>query len=647
MREVRFLVLRTAWRHNSTPSEISQVSNASLARLFGSKNLDWNLRAYFHAATFGHLDIVPPHIVDIGPLPVDAPVQRPDKTWTSLNRRGTVHAALSLAPADIAPTDYDGVIVWVDAPADSGALTSYSWHDPGGTPHFINAAVLDQTHGLTFYQHEIGHVLGYGHSHGPAVPSIDDDGNQITRADGTVQLTKVYQDYACVMSGLSFGGQDASAPTLRTVGVPAPQLAGLWGTDSGPLPSAAATYIFGDFAYRISALPRLRGSATIVDFAGWQAGAVTRRLYAATEPYGLPGITPELARLATLTAEGSEWLIEYRVAEGWDAGLAHTGIQIRRRQAAKTKQPIMEVGPEWQGEISFGRTALGDRDWTSPQGSFTVTVERTSAPDQPTRWADVTVTAAASAPKALLSVTTDYAAPLRIPKTTGRRTLDTMCFSGDYGFWVEGRDASVAVTLVNYGFVAPYVSWSIDGRPAVPGSMTMQPRGTYPFPEGPVAARFDFDLDAIAFTDTAMTFTVSGLGGRRDIDVSCHVEETAPGVPSSGITVHSTVSIDGPALQWDSRYFDDFARCVLARIPRIAGATWPVVGPSDGPDMDGALAAAQHIPAIEDGRFDLVEAIATRFGIGIEAAVIRTEPDLPGRRATPDADTPQPGRTLR
>ena len=632
MRKVKFLILRTAWRSNVNPNKGKAASDLALAALFGVGNLDWSLRAYFRAATYGQVDFLTPDIIHIADLPADAPVPIPGKPGQKehgLTREQVVWAALNLKPANVLVADYDGVIVWLDDPCPGGALGNFPWRGEGGVV-FINTAVLDASTSLTYLQHEVGHVLGFGHSHGQPPAVVDDDaGLPVIRPDGTVQMTLTYQDPACIMSAETFGGQAAPASLSAITGnAPGSLVVNQWGGSAGPLPAAATNYIFGDVGvpFRDNLLPSWRGTTRVVDFAGWQTSPQTRRLFSPSKKdpafFGQP-----LARVGTLTAEGADWFIEYRTGRGWDVGLAHTGVQVRRRITSAGDQPATEKeGPEFVGEILIGRPWEGDLDWTSPGGTFTVSATRRAGADLNGPWVDVVVSSTPATPQAELTSTVEYGPFTSMPLNHGSREISDECFNGVYEFDLEGAVCSVTVSVVNYGFTAPRTTWMIDGKPTTGKSTKLSPRGTYPSPEGKVTAKADFQILGIATSPTELTCRVASTAGARSFEVSCTVEETSGPRIGTRVTATTTVDVDGVRLIWEDRYFDDFGHCVLRKFPRAIGALWRHQGPSDGPDMAGIRAIAETLPAEFEDRDFVLRALSQRYGVDLT----RITPDTRG-----------------
>jgi hypothetical protein len=620
MRKVKFLILRTSWRSNANPNKGKPAPDLAVAALFGVGDLEWSLRAYFRRATYGQVDFLPPDIIHIGSLPADAPVPipgQPGKKQHGLTRKQVIWAALNLKPADVLLAGYDGVIVWLDDPSPGGALGTFPWRGEGGVV-FINAAVLDASGGLTYFQHEVGHVLGFGHSHGqPAAVVTDEAGLPVIRPDGTVQMTLTYQDPACIMSAATFGGQAAAAPLASITGTsPGSLVVNQWGSAAGPLPAAATSYIFGEaIPFRDNVLPVWRGTSRVVDFAGWRASAQTRRLFSPFKKdpafFGKP-----LARVGTLTAEGADWFIEYRTARGWDVGLAHTGVQVRRRITSAGDQPATEKdGAEFVGEILIGDSWEGDLDWTSPGGTFTVSVARRAGAEQSGPWIDVVVSPTPGTPQAELTSTVEYGPFTSMPLNHGTRDISDECFSGVYEFDLEGAVCSVTLSVLNYGFTAPRTTWNIDGKPITGKTKKLSPRGTYPSPEGKVTAKADFRIVGIATSLTELTCRVASSSGARSFEVSCTVEETSGPRIGTSMTASTTVDVDGVRLRWEDRYYDDFGQCVLRKFPRAIGALWRHQGPSDGPDMAGTRAIAEILPAEFDDRDFVLRALSQRYGV--------------------------------
>jgi hypothetical protein len=148
-----------------------------------------------------------------------------DSRYTALN---AATAAAQNAGIDLSP--YDGVIVLLH-PGNSGG-TGY---DAGATGVGPGAScVLPTTDNRTFYCHETGHMLGFGHTFGVLTSGAD------WSDDGVAQVYPDYGDPYDLMSSAPFGGADPT--TTLQPGDAIPNFPN--GLSAGPMLSRANLHFF-------------------------------------------------------------------------------------------------------------------------------------------------------------------------------------------------------------------------------------------------------------------------------------------------------------------------------------------------------------------------------------------------------------------
>jgi hypothetical protein len=167
MATVRIGVVRYMWGAVAPTAQTHpQWPDWAYHEIFQASN-GWSAHDYWLRSTFGlidaQFDIRPWRILrrDQGEMLDPALVLDWESSILMENRRLCLAAVRQQARDDGDSLDgYDGVIAFVHAPpCNSGAS--------GGD------ALLDQGGFLSFYLHEVGHVLGFQHSYGPGGPYDD------------------------------------------------------------------------------------------------------------------------------------------------------------------------------------------------------------------------------------------------------------------------------------------------------------------------------------------------------------------------------------------------------------------------------------------------------------------------------------------
>lgn len=298
---MKIAVLRLLWAPGpQVPDEKPHLQwpDEFFFELFQASN-GWSLRDYWHRASFGLLQ-----------LEFDFSIARwwrfGDHSHAELkdDRNGILAAARQVIEGDngVSLSAYDGVIAFVHAPpCNAGAC--------GG------GAVFDQGGSVAFFQHELGHVLGFMHSFGPFIPPPNMFGS-------------LYNDPYCVMGYT--GTQSHTLPTPAAFSNVAIINSGFWASERRP--AAASLY------------RRFTGTPDFVN-SGWvehldPGGRVWVAALSEVE-----NTTPVLAVLP-VPATQSQVMIEYRTQSGDDQGVA-PGVVVHSIGAHDVGQGRGEVNPPW------------------------------------------------------------------------------------------------------------------------------------------------------------------------------------------------------------------------------------------------------------------------------------------------------------
>jgi hypothetical protein len=297
----RVAVLRLLWAPGPpVPDEKPHLQwpDDLFHEMFQAEN-GWSLRDYWRRASFGLLD-----------LEFDLSIAHwwrfGDHTHAELkdNRNGILDAARQVVEQDngVSLANFDAVIAFVHAPpSNAGAC--------GG------GAVFDQGGSLAFFQHELGHVLGFEHSFGPFLPPPDEFGS-------------LYNDPYCVMGYT--GLQSHTIPTPPAFANVTIINSGFWTSERRP----AAASLYRHFT----------GTADFVN-SGWVThnNPGDRMWVAALSE--VENTTPVLAVLP-LPASQNQLTIEYRTKVGDDVGV-EPGVVIHSLGAHDVGAGRSEVRPPW------------------------------------------------------------------------------------------------------------------------------------------------------------------------------------------------------------------------------------------------------------------------------------------------------------
>jgi len=304
---VRIAVLRFYW----ASSDVHELRPAArwpdefLAGLLQRAN-GWSLRDYWLRASLNLLrlefDFSLSEWRQFGAHTVDEMVA--DGTLLRSHRASLLAEARRLVEEEgHSLKEFDGVVAFVHSPSSDAGATS------GG-------AVFDQGGSLMFYQHELGHVLGFQHAFGPLVPPPDEFGS-------------LYNDSYCVMG---FTG-----PQSHTIEPPAIAAnvelvaADFWRSERR---------VSGAALYR-----RFRDTDSFVD-SGWVANLqLGDRVWIAALGES-DTVSPIIAVLDVPGVDGAKLVVEYRTASGDDSGV-QPAVVIHSVGVHYVGDGRSEVDPPW------------------------------------------------------------------------------------------------------------------------------------------------------------------------------------------------------------------------------------------------------------------------------------------------------------
>ncbi|WP_329419989.1 hypothetical protein [Streptomyces sp. NBC_01268] len=303
---VRVFVPRFTWRTPSPDAPASTVWGSAFFDALCGRPDGWSLRDYWARSTFGLLDLQFTLSPGWAVLDRDQTQLRDDRNGMIVAcREATEAAGQSLA-------GFDHVACFVNPPpCNAGAAGS-------------GDLALDQAGSLEFFQHEVGHLLGFEHAWGRG---------------------GAYADPYCVMgwTGTSSHAIDRPAEFADVVTL-APDF---W--RSGRRPAAASLY-------RLFVRPEFGGSGSLTSGTGG-AGAFDRRVVHAR--FGTDATVAALTRagdspvLAVANLDGGGVLtVEYRLPAGDDAGIGDPAVVVHTLGARSIGPGHHEVDPPWF-ETSF------------------------------------------------------------------------------------------------------------------------------------------------------------------------------------------------------------------------------------------------------------------------------------------------------
>ncbi|MEU1428171.1 hypothetical protein ABZ412_13955 [Nocardia sp. NPDC005746] len=545
-KNVRLGIIRA--RHNSAVPVIPDA--ACIAMLMTGEHA---VLKYWINTTRGHLDFIDSPMFPWVDVTLGADTSR------AAQAKAAVDALLAKFPDPNPLAGLDGLIVLIH-PGAAGFGAGAT--GVAGLPTAVLSAGFSNH---TFMCHETGHVLGFQHTFG-----LDNNGTDWDPNDATIIVGTEYGSPYDLMSSASFGSRWLGA---------------------GP------TY---------SASPTFAGPA----IAGWpNAGAFSMgpHLSRANLHLHLPdALAGRVVEQAFPQAGAGRVYVEYRIPEGWDAGLDPVGPSLSRSGVvvhSLVDQPNVGLRAWYRGSIP---TVSMDRDVTV---AMTPLVVRTDHVDD--HWVDVAVT-----------VGTER----RVDIARGNHSDDMVGVIGELqqsnspcgdpirkGSFATATTDQFGLRTTGFGGVgepvapAATVSWTVGGVP-VPG-----PSGKVDVPVGDVTFPIDYTIDPVVFE-----LQLTSRGGER--------YETPVAVTVTGDSATATASATFSALGWfDGIHPDDveaLGNCLRRIADRYRVAPPPFRKPSPDPPwtppvlrrladvrwFDKAVRLLDELPGLEaEGRSALLQ----------------------------------------
>ncbi|WP_344012220.1 hypothetical protein [Streptomyces thermospinosisporus] len=399
----------------------------------------------------------------------------------------------------------------------------------------------------TFMCHEVGHVLGLDHTFG-----LDNNGTDWDPADANIVVGQEYGSPYDLMSSATFAGRFlGTGPTyFAEPTFTGPAVAG-WphpgAFSMGPNLSRANLHLFMPDA--------LAGRVTEAAFP--QPGApVTARIVPASAPSG--------TCLLVLHPPGEpangvgRVYVEYRVPEGWDAGMDPVGPSLSREGVVvHTVVEIPNKGPRawYRGSVP---TTSPDTDVAV---ATTPLVVRTTAVDPGRQWVDLSVTAGAAQTVEIVRgpQSDDVVGPVG-------EIQQTMTPCGDplrRGTFATSTTARLGVRSTGFGGsgvpvdAPPVFTWTVGGVPL------SAPGGNVSVPVDGTAFSLDYTLDP-ATSELQLT----SRGGER-YETPAVVTADGSGATASATAVFTAQGWTEGIHPEDEEKFDACLRRITERHQRM------------------------------------------------------------------------------
>ncbi|GAB2982424.1 hypothetical protein GCM10027184_36770 [Saccharothrix stipae] len=296
----RVLIVRGLWSPPQAGSASSWPWPTSFCRAVFQDPNGWSVRDYWLRSTFGLLNLQ----FDIEGGAAGLNLEGLDANHLVHRREEAIEAVRNRARAEGINVDgYHGFIALTNPP-------------PSHAGAHGNRALFDQHGFLEFFQHELGHVLGFQHAFGPDLG----DGDQET----------AYEDDYCVMG--------KTGPMSFTIPTP-------------PQAASVVTPLRGDFWQTGRRLATANLHRTYpAEFAPWVRRVGMNEVATVAGSSSVAEIGSHMSVLAVLTLPGgAEVTAEYRVPTVDDRGVTPAvvvhSIGLRNLGVRDDGQPYREVNP--------------------------------------------------------------------------------------------------------------------------------------------------------------------------------------------------------------------------------------------------------------------------------------------------------------
>jgi hypothetical protein len=507
--------------------------------------------------------------------------------------RGQAAQAAKQAAADHDLTAYDGFAVivhpgFVDIPnPTAGQPATRAYFDAGTVGDSAVLPVATANH--TFICHELGHVLGYGHTFGlPTVNPWDPTGAQWFE----------YGDPYDIMSSAGFGGTSAtfSRSDLETAVAGWPR--GYW-------PAADMWYSMGPGLARAQLRHRdpnaLLGHSVVVDDtgSGW-SGSFTLVSAGILFQSGtqLLILRPQGASLSTLDDPPGTFYLEYRGQHGWDRGLGTPAVVLHQKADDGNGRQVIW----YRGRLPIPLQTASSL--SSSAGDLAVQLDSVSS-DLST----VTVTLRRSIERGVFLFFDSKV----ISRTEIERQQVTLGTCGTRTYAMSRYAVTVEGTfrVSHSGFAtSPRFRWLVGGKTLADATFGYE--DVQAIDGRTVMIFWNTDLDG-----GQLHFTNNPAEGTFDLEVQVFVSEAdGSNTLSSGLVPYHAAGLED---RYEEAYYEDRWEC-FRRIMSKLGFNPPNVIPPPGPGPDPGAIRRVASPSPFNARMTLATLIGDIEAINLRVA---------------------------
>jgi len=471
-KKFKFAVLRA--RHDTSPT----INDRACLEMLIASESRRSLLNYWTDNTDGYLDFVGSNMFQWVDVTFTAADLDANRTVPRATQAAKAYAATKAAFGEDSLKGFDGFIV-ITFPGAPGQMTNPMAGQPGqpaqiafsfdagtggGVPDKAACVLPVMASDHTFMVHEVGHVLGFGHTYGVLNNGVEWD-NQPPWDQG-----QVYGDPYDIMSSATFGTRNRDSTLTQYIGSPTfsgPAVPG-WPNPNavtmGPAPARAQVHLWDD-----QAIPATR--TRHLQMPG--GNIINARIYAAGAHVGSPELLVIHPQNEDSAGRGRCYL-EYRAKGRWDEGLDLFGSDLARQAVvAHTLADAVGDGVRcwYRGRILVPLEADTDLDiagtplnvravYVAGDASYVDVEIRTSKP----RGVDLTVTGS-----------DDVIASSGTQQKMGTPCGDTIT----WGTWVTQSFFNYRPHTYGFGgtsapdVISPLIAWTVGGVPVPAGSGTM------------------------------------------------------------------------------------------------------------------------------------------------------------------------------